>query len=284
MHGSNTEKLKMLIDCMWPSDVLSLFCGNDNPLAQAVKGFVEEKPSIGEISTLFFNAECNPILQAVLQFFAPAVKKSTGIGENVTARWIAKNWARVRSELLEVISRKFRVSRTISVAEDHLQTFMLKLIEHDSFAPYISNGGEVRMSNLRMWVCQSSCTEIRGWGVDASLRESRGSQTARERSGVKTWKDNATPASEIRSDSGERLDLFNPYDSMADEQVIRRERVEQCRDMIREEMPGAADRYLAIFDHILAGTPRKDIANIMGVSPNRMAIMMVRLKEAIDID
>lgn len=112
---------------------------------------------------------------------ARASENSAPASENLTSRWLAKNGPGTRTMLVDHLTRKLPTSRRVSVVEDHVQTFLLRLVERDTLGPFLREGKRIQPSVLRVWAYQSACTEMRGWGVDASLRKSRGAKTNRDR-------------------------------------------------------------------------------------------------------
>lgn len=99
---------------------------------------------------------------------------------NYTARWFEEHFSAVYPELVRTVRKKLPKSNQIGVVEDHVMTFVARLIERDTLRKVLEIGGKVRYSVLKVWVYQSACTEMRGWGVDASLRATRDARTHRE--------------------------------------------------------------------------------------------------------
>ena len=209
-------------------------------------------------------------------------------GPNATAQWLAKNWASLRPKLIAHLENKLRTSRAINVIEDHVQEFVVKLIRGDVLAEHLASGKKVLDSVLRVWVFQAACTEFRGWGTDASLRETRGALTARERAGVHMAVQSSDPAKEVCSprDIGDpsetTRDLYDPSEGSAETWLLLRERVETHRRTIQKAVPaGSAERYMTVVDAILSGMPRRELASHTGIEPHRINAMFSRMREII---
>lgn len=208
---------------------------------------------------------------------------------NATAKWLATNYARVRKELEAHLSSKLRTSRTIGVVEDHVSTFLVRLIQRDYLEPYISSGRKVQDCVLKVWAYQAACTEFRGWGTDASLRKTRGALTARERSGVTTARHHESPAVEYiqgGKDGGSVLDasmdIYQPSDRAPNDNIEYREAVEECRRLVASKVPAAsADKYLAVFDAMLMDESRQEIVSRGIVPEHRVTAMFAKVRQIV---
>lgn len=208
---------------------------------------------------------------------------------NLTAQWLAKNGRETFAMLVSYLSQRLLVSQRLSLIEDHVQTFLLKLIEKDTLAPHLREGKTVQPSVLRWWVVQSAATELRGWGVDASLRTSRGAKTNRERKVEAGEADPMVAQSEhtmverrYEIENGQvACDLYDPYARDAEEEAMASQHLEAARVIIRYRIPNAASRYEQVLDCMLAGMKPSEMASYVGVSRHRMAAMISRIREVI---
>lgn len=207
-------------------------------------------------------------------------------GNNATAKWLTGNWGWLRPMLESHLETRLRTSRQIGAIEDHIQTFVERLVKNDTLAPHLATGAKVQASVLKVWAYQSACTEIRGWGTDASLRTTRGAITARERSGVRTTVLHDTPA--VRVVTGAKgasveedvnSDLYRPGEGGTDEALAYKQSLEACRKAIRNAVPPhAADRYLKLFDAMVSGETRSEIAESDNMSDARVTGMMAKMR------
>lgn len=163
-------------------------------------------------------------------------------GPNLTEQWIQKNWTHVAPGIETFLREHLTISSSIHVLQDHVQAFALKLIEKDTLAPYVARGEKINPSVLKIWAYQTACSEIRGWGVDASLRASRGAMTTRNReameSGTVVMKDYGHTIKEVRKikDNAEldpTVDYWDPVSRTAEDDLIYRETLREVEDMVR---------------------------------------------------
>lgn len=265
-----------------------------NPMASAMRALrMEERwPSmeppvqaLGEVYEALGGAlAVNPIAMA----FTPMLSPSR-VQMNETAKWLAANYSRVRGELESHLASKLRTSRTIGVVEDHVSTFLERLIRKDYLAPYIQGGKKIQDCVLKVWAYQAACTEFRGWGTDASLRKTRGALTARERSGVTTARQHESPSVEYFHGGKEGGDLFDstsdiyqPSDRAPNDSMEYREAVQECRRLVASKVPTAsADKYLAVFDAMLAEDSRQDIISSGVVPEHRVTAMFAKVRQIV---
>jgi len=224
-------------------------------------------------------------LAAELSESTPPAKAS---GPNLTSQWLARNGRKVFSELVKHLTHRLPTSRRIGVIEDHVQTFLTRLIEKDTLASFILEGGEPKLSVLRAWVHQSACTEMRGWGVDASLRASRGAKTNRDRQAdlgrmplVVVNSEEPVVERRYEVEGGEVTDYYDPSSRSAEDIMISEEIIEAAKFIVRYRIPGGADRYGALFESMLDGVKRCDLADDAGVSRNRMASMVAQIRDVL---
>jgi hypothetical protein len=176
--------------------------------------------------------------------------------------------------------------------EDHVQTFLCRLVEKDTLAPHLAAGKTPQPSVLRIWCYQSACTEMRGWGVDASLRTSRGAKTNRDRMAdagkrevVAIHSTESCVERRYEVENGEVVtDIHDPYARNAEEDMISEEAFERARALVLKKIAGAGPRYARLLESLLDGAKRRDLARETGVSANRMATMLSRIREVLRND
>jgi len=208
---------------------------------------------------------------------------------NLTSLWLAKHGKETRAMLIEHLSHKLPTSRKVAVIEDHVQTFLCRLVEKDTLASHISEGRSVQPSVLRVWAYQSACTEMRGWGVDASLRKSRGAKTHRDRRAdaglrevVIIQSTDAVIERRYEIENGESVtDLHDPHARSIEDDFISAETRERARALIARKISGAGPRYAMLLDSLMDGEKRSDLAVEAGVSPARIAAMVTKIREVL---
>jgi hypothetical protein len=247
-----------------------------NPLGQALVAMVDNTP---------LPEEHKPKVVKTLE--APKPRKV-----NLTAQWLASNGTKTRRMLVDYLGQKLQTSRQIDVVEDHVQTFLCRLVEKDQLAPYLELGKPIQPGVLRVWAYQSACTEIRGWGVDASLRQSRGAKTHRDRQAdagklpvVAIHSTESAVERRYEVENGEVVsDLFDPHAEDAEDALVSAETLERAREVVLRKIAGAGPRYAALFDALVDGGKRATLASEAGVSRNRMASMLSRIREVLRDD
>lgn len=255
-----------------------------NPLGRAVVELRNEEIRCTAVeSAILFGGDCtaSPLGRALL-----AVRdEEAGRASNLTAGWIKTHGVRVRAMLVSFLTAKLTTSRRMELIEDHVQTFLLRMVERDTFRPILIEGKEPSPSVLRIWLMQSAATEMRGWGVDASLRVSRGAKTNRDRlvdagKAVPAPVIHANPVREVVSvaDSGDvSSDYFDgkasPEDAMADRQMIEIYRRRICEKL--------NERHAAVFDLLLEGAKRREVAEEQGLTTAQVAVMISQIREVV---
>lgn len=278
---SHTEAEGPSFDC-----VLALFGRHGvSPLAEAVRESVDEAPTGESVLTMLGGPHTSSILGCAVRECLPAPE----VKSNLTSAWLGKNGREVRRMLVEHLTHKLQTSRRISVIEDHVQAFLLRLVERDTLRPVLAEGKEPQASVLRIWAYQSACTELRGWGVDAALRTSRGAKTNRDRlaeSGklptVVVTSEEAAIERRYEVENGEVVsDIYDPHARSAEDEMVSAETMERARSLVLRKIAGAGPRYAALFDALVDGSKRADLASEAGVSRNRMASMLARIREVL---
>lgn len=223
------------------------------------------------------------------QIQAPTVITTRKSHGNLTSQWLDKNWERVLPSLRAYIRDRLPVSRTIKTLDDHLQQFALKMIEKDRFRERLLQGEEIQLSVLKIWCLQTACTQIRGWGTDASLRASRGALTTRNREAMSKGDAHVQefpnrsrevfPPDDLHAEENRR-DYWNPDDRSVEEDAAFNETMEQCRQAIQDKLQGS-NEYISLFDQLAEGANRVDLAEKKGISQNRMTAMVGKIRGAL---
>ena len=304
------------------NDALSHF-GGENPaseLGQAVAALRNER-----YYPPFSTALCD---EALTHFGGPSTCTELGRAilavrdekpratSNHTRAWLARHGVRVRAMLVSYLEGKLPSSRNLDVIEDHVQTFLLRLVERDTLHDCLADGKEPAPSILRIWVHQSACTEMRGWGVDASLRATRGAKTARDvrhDREVEGWRKpqrkqrgklslktpmtvpsvpsptpyqpvvSPTPYQEVirASESGSiTSDCYDPDAPSVEDVVAARQVIEVYRRRVVRAFTDS--RYTALFDSMVEGEgKRRDLASEHGITSAQVANMIARIREAV---
>ena len=217
-------------------EALTLFVGSETPLALAVRS-------------------------AVYDTSAPPKT-------NHTAQWL-KGSPEVYRVLVKHLSAKMHRSRHLGLVEDHVQTFITRLIEKDTLAPFVLGGKTVRLSVLRIWAYQSASTEFRRWGVDADLRVSRGAKTAREIQAGVSWHpvQSASAACEVLLEDGRAKDYHDPSAPSPEESASRNSRVDEVRRaLVRMGQP----HLVPVVDGLLEGRSLTEIQETYGVTRDQI--------------
>lgn len=193
---------------------------------------------------------------------------------NLTARWVEENYSRIYPMLVDHLTGKMPLSRDLSVIEDHVQTVLTRLVERDTLAPFLRDKKTVKLSVLRIWAYQSASTELRRWGVDASLRASRGAKTAREIQAGKAWRvvQSASPFREVVQEISQGTETveeqYNPSAESPEDAVSRKSRVELVRDHLVRTGQG---HLVCAVDHVLGGGSVSDLPG--GVAEQLTAVL-----------
>jgi hypothetical protein len=206
--------------------------------------------------------------------------------ENLTAKWLARNGLKVRAMLVSFLESKLTTSRKIGVVEDHVQTFLLRMVERDTFRPILIEGKSPTPSVLRIWVFQSAATEMRGWGVDASLRVSRGAKTNRDRLADAG---KLPPAPVIHTETVQEVcssddsgmvseEYYNSRASTPEDALADRQMIETYRKRILEKINA---RHAEVFDSLMEGSKRREVARLHGLTTNQVIAMIDRIREVV---
>lgn len=268
----------------------SLFAGCRSPIALAVMALLEAQEVAAQVAreaqalvhrnltAQFFTGSRSALALAVLGVLgedeAPTVQK------NLTAQWLQTNGLSVYPALVATLSAKMKRSRELGVVEDHVQTFLTRLVERDTLANYIATGAKVQLSVLRVWAYQSACTELRRWGVDASLRATRAAKTSREVQQGKDWRvvQSADTACEVLqkdgADTTSATDLYSPTTHTPEDVASRQSRV----DYVRASLVRMGHAHLVpVVDGLLAGDSVSNLMATHKVSASQLRTVLQAL-------
>lgn len=101
---------------------------------------------------------------------------------NITSQWLTERLGDgLYSTLTSSVAAKFRISVARNMVDDHVNTFLAKLIQRDSLRERLILGKPVYNSQLASWCCRSAQNDIRSMGTDPVSRTMYGAQTITER-------------------------------------------------------------------------------------------------------
>jgi len=207
---------------------------------------------------------------------AVAVREAVNEADvNHTARWLERN-GKVFQILVAHLSTKMARSRDLNVIEDHVQTFLARLIEKDTLAPFLKGGKPVQMSVLRVWAYQSASTELRRWATDGALRATRGLKTAREVQRGKAFRPVVHPAA-VREVPREGMDpdYHDPAEASPDDALDRKSRV----DMVRRHLARIGQPHMVpVIDGLLAGESLDTLCAAHGVTAKQITAVLRGLR------
>ena len=278
-----------------------------NVLAVAMAAQVQGSPVVdGEVDPVFEASVSEaadalggdeakgPLIEAVLDLSKPNNKfKQPGVPGNLTSKWVARNWARVRPLLISYLESKPAMAARQTEVEDFVQSWVMRLVDRDHLAPYIAIGKPIRDSVLKVWLYQKAVTNVRGMGVDANTRHTHRALTERERKaarqGVKLIEGCAAPMKQVFQsvDKGDvrrnpdSADLMDPAAMPLEDMVDRRHRLETIRRALRAQYPQDAKRYVALFDAMISGDDLA-VTDFNSLDDGARAQMITRVRRAIE--
>lgn len=210
-------------------------------------------------------------VEAVVKFTTtPATTPATT--PNLTSEWMRTHGKTAFESITKYLDGKMVRSKELNVVEDHTQTFLARLIEKDTLAQFITNGGAVKMTVLRMWAYQSACTELRRWGVDASLRATRNAKTSREVQQGVGFRQIQSPNAARQVTRGTPngaldFDLYDPSAPSPEESASRNSRVDEVRRaLVRMGQP----HLVPVVDGLLEGRSLTEIQETYGVTRDQI--------------
>ena len=208
----------------------------------------------------------------------------TSSRQSVTAQFLAAHWATLRPVLVDHLHRKLSQTRTLGTAEDHVGGFAAKLLASDYLASYIAGGHKVRANVLKVWAYQFACSEMRGWGTDASLRETRGATTVSDRRGGSRPSRFATAKVIRQYEDGVEMgsDITDGTVSSPEDSSVSSESLARCNEALdRAFRADVAPLYRQLLLLEVEDTPRRDMATILGVDESRVARMLLNMRRAL---
>lgn len=215
----------------------------------------------------------------------PAVPSNT-TGQNATARWLAANASAVYTTLTTHLMTRMQRSGELKVVQDHIQEFLTKLIEDDRLAKVLTVGETPELSVLRVWAYQSACTELRRWGVDATLRATRQAKTSREVKKGAEFKvvQSAVPAREVSStdDNGEvTSDLYDTNtpspEDILEAKTSRDARIAHVRKTLLRKGQG---HMVPVVEGLMEGRTIEDLVAQYGVTHEAIVRMARNVRAA----
>jgi len=240
------------------ADALASYGGSKTPIALAIRSVLDES-----------SIRALPRVEVVVEVEAPAAPR----GLNLTSQWLARNSKEVYSTLVSHLTSKMQRSHELNVVEDHIQEFLTRLIKDDRLAPLLATGAAPKLAVLRVWAYQSACTELRRWGVDASLRATRNAKTVREVVMGKDFKpvQSGQAVCEITTSSDDDAhathDLCDPMAPSPEDTVALQSRVAHVRaTLIRK---GQA-HLVPVVDSLLEGATLQEVQATYGVSGDQI--------------
>jgi hypothetical protein len=198
----------------------------------------------------------------------PKVEVVTVPTQNATSRWLALHFKEVNETLSSHLRTKLRRSVELSVVDDHIQTFLVRLIKDDRLALMLDKGEEINLAVLRHWVFQSAVTEIRRWGVWADLRTTRNARTSREVQKGTGFKpvQSASVAVEVSTKDfleEEAKDLVDPTDKSPEDVASAKSRIAHVRATLARR--GQA-HLIPMVDGLLEGRSMEELQETYKVS------------------
>lgn len=208
---------------------------------------------------------------------------------NITTQWLDANGVEVTQMLIKHLSIKLKTSRKIHLIEDHVQVFLIRIMERDTLAPYIKSGKNPTFNVLKIWAYQSACTEMRGWGVDADLRTSRGAKTNRDQlvergklPAVVIHTGDSVVERRYEIENGEYVgDLYNPHARNVEAELISAETLRASRALIRRKLARTNPHCETLFNAMLEGEKQVDIAEAHGLSRSQAGVLISQIREVL---
>jgi len=268
-------------------EVLLAYHGSATPLAQAAVAAAWETQygdPIEESLCHFqgYQTRSTPLAEAIGDLATEAWGIFDGTPANLTAEWMKTHYHEVFTILVQHLNAKMTRSRDLGVVEDHVQRLITRLIERDQLSPLLTKGENPKLSVLRVWAYQSACTELRRWGVDASLRASRSAKTSREVQQGKSWR--VIQSAETAREAPHQLDvggteaspdLYDPAASTPEDIIARKSRVAMVRKALMRF--GRAD-LIPVVDGLLAGQSMSELRDTFGTMADQLGSVIPSLR------
>lgn len=213
---------------------------------------------------------------------------------NVTAVWLD---AQCQEGLVETMVERLMHDSQLGPEQatglllDHVQDYMLKVIRCDSFRSWLERGDAPRIGQLCEWAKRKACSTFRKRSRDVHGRHRFGARTEKERAegGPLTATLQVSPYTVAIT--GKDTDetpletnrvIVDPVTAQIMEHTVHGEiGMQRVREAIRRRKSRNPDRFVALFDLMVAGHTVAEIGEEMGVSRNRAANLMAALRTAI---
>ena len=208
----------------------------------------------------------------------------SGSTRTLTQQFLAAHWATLRPVLVAHIHHKLPQTRSLGTAEDHVGGFSIKLLASDYLARYIQAGHKVRVSVLKVWAYQYACSEMRGWGTDASLRETRGATTVSDRKGGAPRTRPATARVIRQFDDGQEsgVDITDTSAMTPEDTTVSRETLLRCHEVLQRAFaPSVAEAYARLLSLECENMSRRDMAEALGCDEPKVARMLLQMRKVL---
>lgn len=212
---------------------------------------------------------------------------------NVTGIWID---GQIESGLYERMERHLannpQLLKEVRSGEimDHLHTFLMISIRRNAFRSWLERGDYPRVRQMCDWALRKTISTFRHYSQDALQRTMRGALTARERSDGSPAVYAMMPSThraviqDVEENEPGSGDMVLVNDSEADAAYHRaawEEGMDRLRNAVARHKPGAATRYIGIFNKMAEGMTVDEIGESEGVSRNRAATLMADTRTAL---
>lgn len=218
-------------------------------------------------------------------------KRLDGVREkNATSRWLDANYCKIQPVLAAAILRKLPVSASAGLTEDHVNNYIVRMIERDALAERIQAGLTITASHVATYAVRSAYTDIRGMATDPVTRIMLGARTEQERKRSKdealmTASPNVMPSqiAYVNNNSTDTFDLEFVDTSFTDGQT-RREAFEalwgRVEKVLRRRKPETWGVYQKVLSHRLEGCTIVEVATREQVSERQAASMIIEIGDA----
>lgn len=203
-------------------------------------------------------------------------------GRNATAIWFEGQMANGLYEKLHqtlMYEPKLAKERVSGEITDHLHTFIATSIRRDAFRSWLARGDAPTTRQMCEWAIRKGISAFRRYSQDSLHRTMRGALTSHERNNgnqITTAAMVPTTFAEVFQGSSEDTDHQDArvlVDTGATEQQLHdmawNEGLDRVRDAIRRHKPGAAERYVRIFDLMCQGYTVAELGHLASVSAER---------------
>lgn len=203
---------------------------------------------------------------------------------NATGRWLNEHLARrsdgseapLLSQLRIALTRRFQISHTAGMIEDHIHNYIVRAIRRDAFAKMLGECPLLPYGKVISYAVNSAKTDIRDMGVEPLCREGYGARTEQER--LKTPQPKARVRRPVDTDGA----IFSLEDPHSPEDWLDFEKIwTQVQNMVQRKKPHAWERYSQLLRLKLEGYSTDEIAEKTGVGSNRAAWMLQEARKCV---